>query len=457
MTSARSEAAVYGADSGGWALQEQFVRGELPVAVYGLGKMGLPLAAVFADVTGNTIGVDVDPDVVDTVGRGVSPVTGEPGLDGLVERTVSDGDLAVTIDGDAAAERASVHVLIVPTLLDDRGDPDLSNLLGAVDAVASGLGQGDLVVVESTVPPGTTRDVVAPRLAEKSGLDPSSFGVAFCPERTASGRALEDIRGSYPKVVGGVDPESERVAGLLYDEVTSNEVLPAGDATTAECVKVFEGIYRDVNIALANELATVAEPLDVDVTEAIDVANTQPFCDIHDPGPGVGGHCIPLYPYFLTSQVPTDLELVDTAREINDDMPGYVALTLVRELREQGADIADADVLLMGVAYRGGVDETRKSPAVALARELDELGASVTATDPVVDLDALDRFPAEPLATERLEADASAYDAAVLVTAHAEYEALDWTAFEETTVVDTRGIVDPSAPASTYTIGVGRQ
>ncbi|MBX0294072.1 nucleotide sugar dehydrogenase [Halomicroarcula sp. F27] len=416
--------------------------------------MGLPLAAVLADVTGNVTGVDIDPEVVDAVEAGESPVGGEPGLSELVAETAADGSLTASADPAAAAEGARMHVLIVPTLLDETNEPDLSALLAAVDAVGEGLDSGDLVVVESTVPPGTTRDVVTPRLAERSGLDPSSFGVAFCPERTASGRALRDIRGAYPKVVGGVDDESERVAGLLYEKVTSNEVIRVGDATTAECVKVFEGIYRDVNIALANELARVTDLLDVDVNRAIEVANTQPFCEIHDPGPGVGGHCIPLYPHFLTSQVDIQLPLVETGRSVNDAMSTFVANAVVRCLDDRDVDVADADVLLLGVAYRAGVDETRKTPARPIADRLSKLGASVWATDPVVDVSGVPEFDATPLDHDGIEDAAARFDAVVLVTAHEEYERIDYGAFEDAVAVDTRAVLDgESLPV--YTVGSG--
>ncbi|WP_328765796.1 nucleotide sugar dehydrogenase [Haloarcula nitratireducens] len=454
MTAARPEGALYAAETGGLAIQEAFVDGEIPVAVYGLGKMGLPLAAVLADVTGNVTGVDIDPEVVDAVEAGESPVGGEPGLSELVAETAADGSLTASADPAAAAEGARMHVLIVPTLLDETNEPDLSALLAAVDAVGEGLDSGDLVVVESTVPPGTTRDVVTPRLAERSGLDPSSFGVAFCPERTASGRALRDIRGAYPKVVGGVDDESERVAGLLYEKVTSNEVIRVGDATTAECVKVFEGIYRDVNIALANELARVTDLLDVDVNRAIEVANTQPFCEIHDPGPGVGGHCIPLYPHFLTSQVDIQLPLVETGRSVNDAMSTFVANAVVRCLDDRDVDVADADVLLLGVAYRAGVDETRKTPARPIADRLSKLGASVWATDPVVDVSGVPEFDATPLDHDGIEDAAARFDAVVLVTAHEEYERIDYGAFEDAVAVDTRAVLDgESLPV--YTVGSG--
>jgi len=444
---------VYGNDDAA-ALRAAVTAGEIPVAVYGLGKMGLPLAAVLADVTGNVTGVDIDETVVEAVEAGESPVDGEPGLAELVAETSAHGSLSATTQSSAAAERARIHVVIVPTLLEDE-QPDLSMLRAAVDAIAEGLAPGDMVIVESTVPPGTTRDVVAPRLAERSGLDIGEFGVAFCPERTASGRALEDIRGAYPKVVGGLDGESGRVAGLLYGEVTTNEVLYTEDATTAECVKLFEGVYRDVNIALANELARLAEPLDVNVGQAIDVANTQPFCEIHDPGPGVGGHCIPLYPHFLTNTVDIELPVVETSRAVNDGMPSFVVDAVTDMLDTQATPVDEATVLVLGVSYRAGVDETRKSPSRPVAAGLDARGADVWAADPDVDVGSVPEFPAKPLSMAAVEQTADRFDAVVVMTDHDAFSDIEYAAFGDAIAVDARDSLH-ELPLPTYVVGVGR-
>ena len=459
MKSRQSERHLYDADVDEARQRAAFVSGDVPVAVYGLGKMGLPLAGVYAEVTGNVVGVDVDESVASTVDSGGCHVDGEPGLDDLVAKMVGEGALSATHEPTAAAEDASVHVVIVPTLLTDDNEPDLATLRAAVESIAAGLSEGDVVIVESTVPPGTCRDVVMPLLCEESGLDEGSFGLAFCPERTSSGRALEDIRGSYPKVVGGVDSESTRVANLIYGQINSNDVLETADATTAECVKVFEGVYRDVNIALANELGRVTDDLAVDVTEAIEVANTQPYCDIHTPGPGVGGHCIPVYPYFLTSQVSWDLPLVRTARAVNDQMPEFVVRKLGSLLDEQVGKppVEDASVLLLGATYRAGVAETRKSPTESVAHHLVELGADVTLTDPMLEASDLASWPGTFESMREIERESGdAYDAVVLLTAHEEFASLDLSGFGDAVLVDTRRMLSTSAPAQPhYAVGRG--
>lgn len=416
--------ALYGSDVSIDDQRTALRSGEVPVAVYGLGKMGLPLASVYADVTGNVTGVDVDPAVVESVSAGENHIAGEPGLSDLVRDLVDRGALSATTDGPAAAREARIHVVIVPTLVDENSKPDLSVVESVMDDVASGLSAGDQVVLESTVPPRTCRDVVAPLLATESGLGRDEFGLAFCPERTASGRALEDIRGAYPKIVGGIDDESTRVAELVYGEINSEEIIPVADATTAEAVKVFEGVYRDVNIALANELTKHAEELEISVLEAIQAANTQPFCDLHIPGAGVGGHCIPYYPHFLIQTFEADSRLMELSREINDTMPTYTAELALAGLAKHGKESEGSEVLVLGLTYRAGVDELRATPAMGVIERLASAGASVTAADPITDAhEPFERAGAAVVSLD--EARERTYDAVVLVTAQEAFERID--------------------------------
>ena len=440
---------LYDSDRDESAQREALRDGRIPVAVYGLGKMGLPLAGVYADLTGNVVGADVDPAVVASVNDGNCHVDGEPGLAALVDRTVESGALRAVDEPAAAAGEARLHVVIVPTLITDEGRADLTIIESVIEDIAAGLQPGDLVVVESTVPPRTCEDVVVPRLAAGSGLDPGEFGVAFCPERTESGRALRDIRGSWPKIVGGVDSESTRAAALVYDQVTDNDVVRASDATTAEAVKVFEGAYRDVNIALANELATYTDALGIDVREAIAVANTVDESDILRPGPGVGGHCIPYYPYFLFGEFDVDSPLLRTAREVNDEMPAFVVGKLASLLADRGESLGGASILVLGGTYRAGVAETRASPAIGVTETLSANGADVDIVDPM--LDSFAEFEATPVSLADCEAD---YDGIDLVTAHAAFEEIDWARFAEPVVVDTRAVLDPETVGhELYTIG----
>jgi UDP-N-acetyl-D-mannosaminuronic acid dehydrogenase len=453
--SALEREGLYGSTAPTDQQREAFLSGETPVAVYGLGKMGLPLAAVYADVTGNVVGADVDPDVVETVDRGDCHVEREPGLPELVSDLHDREALRAVAEPAEAAAEAAIHVLIVPTPITDDDEPDLSILRAATRSVAEGLSPGDVVVVECTVPPGTTDGLVRETLLEESGLEAGEFGLAFCPERTSSGRALEDIRGAYPKVVGGVDAESRRVAELVYGEINDEGVLPVSDATTAEAVKVFEGLYRDVNIALANELGQFADEMDVDVREAIETANTQPFCDIHDPGPGVGGHCIPFYPYFVIEPFETRAPLLRTAREVNDSMPEFTVRKLREELDAEGTDLADASVLVLGLTYRPGVEEIRASPSLDIAERLTEAGADVYGVDPV--LSAYDAFELTPLSLSDIYG--RAFDGVVMVTPHEEFDEIRWPEVGRpggSVVVDGRDTLGlDDTDHRVYTIGTG--
>ena len=450
---------LYGSDADSGEQRAAFREGRVPVAVYGMGKIGLPLSLVYGETTGAVTGVDIDPGRVAALADGTNPLDHEPGVSALLSELVAGDRFACTTDGEAAASTARVHVIVVPTVIDDDEDPDLSSLEAAAETVRSGLDPGDTVFVESTVPPGTCEDVIEPVLTagERSS---GEFGLAHTPERTASGRALRDIRGSYPKIVGGVDGESGRVAELVYDELTDNEIIRTSDARTAECVKLFEGVYRDVNIGLANELATLTDEFGVDVIDTIEAANTQPYCDILTPGAGVGGHCIPYYSHFLLDAITAPAPMIETGRSVNERMPGFVVETLVDGLSTD-RPVEGATVALFGVAYRAGVPETRASPAIDVAHRLDRLGASVLAVDPI--LDGLPDMPAEDVALNEITA--RDLDAAVLITAHEEFGDVDWHAFEREgpdgsrrgiTVVDGRQALDLTGTAHTvYTVGRG--
>ena len=267
-----------------------------------------------------------------------------------------------------------------------------------------------------------------------------------------SGRALEDIHGSHPKVIGGADDASQKAATLVYETITEAEVIPVADVTTAECVKVFEGVYRDVNIALANELARMADEVGVDVTAAIETANTQPYCDIHSPGPGVGGHCIPYYPHFLIAEFGTPNPLLETARSVNDSMPAFTVEKLAEKLDAAGQSLANSSVLVLGLTYRPGVDETRASPGVDIASILIDRADAVFAADPVCS-------SPPPEGVKRVTVDEVPGlnpDGVVLATAHEEFVSLPDSAFEGATVVDGHRVLDTNdSTRSMYAIGDG--
>jgi nucleotide sugar dehydrogenase len=361
------------------------------VAVVGAGKMGLPLCAQFADHGWSVVAVDVQQSVVDAINRGESHVAEEPGLAELVAKAHAGGRLRATTDGAEAARAADVVVLIVPVMLDEASRPDYRFMDAAVDSIAPGVHAGSLVIFETTLAVGDTRDRFLPRLVEATGLTPDEdLFVAFSPERLYSGAALRNLA-AYPKLVGGIGQRSGERAAAFYESVLDTEIVLMSSAEAAEFSKLADTTYRDVNIAFANELARYAERIGVDVHEVIAAANSQPYSHIHQPGIGVGGHCIPVYPHFLLSRA-SELDLVDLSRQINDGQVEHAIEAVRREI----GDLAGAPVLVLGLTYRHGVHELAYSRALPLIAGLASLGAIVSAWDPLLDPDEIARSGASP-------------------------------------------------------------
>lgn len=432
----------------------------LVVSVFGLGKMGLPLAAVLADNGAHVRGVDIDPSIIEAVNAGESPVANEPDLPSLLETHGGDR-LTATTDGPTAADAASVHILLVPTVVDEDHEPIMEPVLSAAADVGAGIDAGDLVILESTVPPGTTANTLAAAVTpDDSDLVPGEdFGLAHCPERTYAGRVIQDLTTAYPKIVGGIDRASTAAAAAIYDVFNEPGVIELSSATAAEAVKVFEGVYRDVNIALANELAVACEEWGLRSMEVFDAANTQPYCDIHEPGIGVGGHCIPVYPHFVIDRA-ADTPLLETARGVNEDMPAHAIRLLKGLLEDHDHSLSDAKILVLGVAYRPGVDEIRYAPAIGAIERLAAAGATVFSHDPVVADTEIEAAGATPVESPL---DPAGLDGVVLATGHEEYAGLDLEALAEgmrtPAFVDGRDFYDRDAlaPFDAVTIGDGSE
>ncbi len=409
------------------------------VTVMGLGKMGLPAAAYYAHKGASVIGYDIDPVQVDAVNRGESRIGREPGVDERLAALVADESLRATTDPAQALSDTEVVIVLVPLLTTMEGKPDFGPLDNATAELAAHLPDTALVIYETTVPVGTTRQRFGPILAE------AGVSTAFSPERVSSGRIWRDLD-SYPKLVGGLDEvSSERAAGFYRAHLPA-EVWDLGSAEAAEMTKLAETTYRDLNIAFANELARFADEWSLDVTDVIRAANSQPYSHIHSPGVGVGGHCIPHYPYLLQEST-SGSPLISTGRSINDSMPTYVAGLVAENLD----GLEGRTVLLLGVAYRAGVPETASSPAFPLRDRLTDLGANVVAADPLYEDAELVELGFAPW-------NGSAPDAMVLVTAHEVFLAMPWGDYPATTVVDGRNRLDRAAveAAGHRYVGVGR-
>ncbi len=424
----------------------------MKIAVVGLGHIGLPLAVQYASRGHDVIGCDVDARIVAAVNGGISPHDDEPALVERVPELARAGRLRATSDDAEGVRGAEVVVVIVPVAVDAQRQIDFAAIDAATRDIARGLQPGTLVVYETTLPVGTTRDRFGPMLESGSGLtlDRDLF-LAFSPERVLVGRVLLDLR-RYPKIVGGVSPESTRRAVEFYRAALNDgtEVRAMANAESAEMTKLAETTYRDVNIALANEYARYADKRGIDIVEVIDAANSQPYSHIHAPGVGVGGHCIPVYPHFLFNAEP-DLRLPPVARAINEEMAAFAVALLQKRL----GPLDGVGVLVLGIAYRADVREDAFSSAFRLRDELAAAGATIHGHDPYFDDDHLAGLGFEPydLAQPR------PVQAAILQAAHAAYRSIELSAIPGLELlVDGRNALDPAtvAAAGIAYVGIGR-
>ncbi len=347
----------------------------------GLGNAGLPLAAVIADHGIPVVGVDIDKRRCDRINRGENPIPQEAGLDELIARHGGKNLLATSEYKDAAS--CNVFIVIVPLLIDENHNPDFKMLESAFRSLGPVIKQGDLVVLETTVPPGTTEGLVLRWIEENSDLRLGQFYLAHSPERIMTGYSISRLK-DFPKVIGGVDERSGEVAYDIYKRFIPNLRL-VSSARVAEIIKVMEGCYRDVNIALANELYMISEELGVDFYEAREHANHE-YCHIHLPSTGVGGHCIPVYPWFLINEMVrreriSGASLLRSARELNDGMISYWQERIIRECLKIKKPLADIKICIYGLTYRQGAKELHHSRNLALALLLKSKGLKVRAYD----------------------------------------------------------------------------
>lgn len=360
----------------------------MKIAVIGLGKIGLPLAAQFADRGHDVVGVDINADTVATVNDGVAPFPGEDHLEDHLARLVPSGQLRATTDYADAIPSADAVVIVVPLYVDGDGRPDFGWMDTASVDLGKHLTRDTLVVYETTLPVGTTRSRWKPLLEDRSGLrEGDDFHLVFSPERVLTGRVFADLR-KYPKLIGALSPAGAAAARAFYEQVLTfderpdlprgNGVWDLGSAEAAEMAKLAETTYRDVNIGLANQFALFAEQSGIDVHRVIEASNSQPYSHIHQPGIAVGGHCIPVYPRLYLSG-DADATVVRAAREANAAMPVHV----VGRLAERLGDLTGLRIAVLGAAYRGGVKETAFSGVFETVRALRERGAETAVHDPM--------------------------------------------------------------------------
>jgi nucleotide sugar dehydrogenase len=439
--------------------------GEFKIAIYGLGHVGSPMASVWLRAGAHVIGVDKSHTVLERARKGESHVP-EPGVNDAFANGLATKRFELYKDSAKASHDSYFKMICVPVLLSNNRSPDLTAVKEVSLSIGRGLKKGDVVALNPTVPPGTTGDVVLPILEKESGLEvENDFYMIYNPERIYEGRAIQDIEERYPAVISGAGSKSLEIGKIIYSLIFKKGVLPVSNIKTAETEKLMEGVYRDVNIALANELAKFCEKIGVNFWESRDAANSQPFCHLHSPGVGVGGACIPVYPQFIlytAEKVKVDCDITKLGRAVNDAMPAYCVREAVKLLdgkkKNEDKSLDLVTVTLLGLAFRGGVSDTRLSPTYEVMKEFQKMGVKeIRVHDPLVKIDPLLLEHQNVILSSDLTSALNGTDLIMIVADHAEYRGLTPDRLGGVPIYDGRGILDRTIfNDTTYaTIGIG--
>ena len=401
------------------------------ICVIGLGYIGLPTASMFATHGYKVIGIDISTNIVETINKGASHIE-EPGLNTLVKAAV----LSKNLIARKKQEKADVFIICVPTPLDSNSKKaNLEYVKSAVESIVPYLERGNLVILESTVTPGTTKNILVPILEQSDLKVGKDVFLAHCPERVLPGKVLKELV-ENDRIIGGFNAESAEQAKKLYQCFVAGEIYLT-DATTAEMIKLMENTYRDVNIALSNEFSKIGEKLNINVWDAIRLANRHPRVNIHQPGPGVGGHCIPIDPWFIIEKAPENAQLIILSRKINEEMIQHV-ITITEGLIES---IKGKTITIFGVAYKGNVDDIRETPAERLYELLLTMGGDIRLYDQHVQ-----KFKYE---LQNLEKSVENSSCIIVMTDHDEFKNMDekeiiniGNLMKSKNVVDTRNCLE---------------
>jgi UDP-N-acetyl-D-glucosamine dehydrogenase len=432
------------------SLKERIATRSIQIAIKGMGYVGLPLAIAFAEAGFSVVGIDIDEEKTQAINAGHSYVGDIPSerlarLASLDPKSLAEGGRLWGTTDDAVLDHCDVVIICVPTPLSKTRDPDVSYILAAGDEVATHLHPEMLVVLESTTYPGTTDELLLPRLARTGLQVGKDFFLAFSPERIDPGRADWRVENT-PKVLGGITPECLAVAQALYEQVIE-KVVPVSCTQAAEMVKLLENTFRAVNIAMVNEVAIMCDKLGLDVWEVIEAASTKPFGFMpFYPGPGLGGHCIPVDPHYLAWKLKTvdyNARFIQLAGEINAAMPVYVVDKIFDALNDEGKAVKGSRILLLGVAYKRDVSDIRESPALDILRLLEAKGAAVMYHDPYIpQLQLASPGREDDVALDSVILDSEALrtaDCVVVITDHGSYD-WNWVAQNSWLLVDTRNV-----------------
>jgi nucleotide sugar dehydrogenase len=414
------------------------------ICIVGLGYVGLPTAIFFAEKGFKVIGVERNENKIEKINQGKSTI-GELNLDSRLSQVVNNKNLFATSDLKSATEKSDIIISIVPTPVDEFKDPDLTPIISSGTEISKGLSKGKLVILESTVYPGVTEETLKPILEQSNLKAGEDFGLAYCPERYNPGDDEHGIE-NVSRVVGGITPEWAEITRELYQIIINEDVKVLRNIKTAEAAKVIENTQRDLNIALVNELAMIFERLDIDVMDVIDGASSKWNFNVYYPGAGVGGHCLPVDPYYLVKKAKElgyHSKVIAAGRSINDNMPLHM-LNLVQDaLNELEKSLKNSNIVILGFSYKENVGDPRESPAKTLIQNLKWKGANVTVVDPYIE----EINPKFGVLNNDLYDALNGADALVLITPHDEFKSIDFKKIKDLMnlpiVVDGRRIYDP--------------
>ena len=441
-------------------VRNSLVTKSLKVCIVGIGRIGLPTALSFAQAGLQTIGADINEKLVDSINAGNFPLKDEPGYEDIFNSVRKNGNFSATTDINEAISKSNVILLSLPTPMDENNIPIYLALESVGKQLSQTLQSNSLVVVESTIEPGFIENVMIKRIEGDSGLHVGkNFTIGVCPENANPGEILHDFTG-LPRLVGGMDEQTTKIIALIYDFVFSVELVTMPDCKTANAVKLTTNVFRDVNIAFVNELSLMFEKLGIDTLKVLDAAKRKYNFQIHYPGAGVGGPCLPINSYqFLNTakRIGSELNIVKYGRAINEKMPDHVVNLTLDGFKKCNKSIKDSTLLILGVSYKPDVKDIQLSPAEIIIKKLKALGAKIRIYDPYYKDNQVFGINVEHDIQDVL----SEVDASIIVTAHKEFQEINpkiFTKMKTPILIDSRGIIDISSANSAGLVfrGLGR-
>ena len=441
-------------------VRNSLVTKSLKVCIVGIGRIGLPTALSFAQAGLQTIGADINEKLVDSINAGNFPLKDEPGYEDIFNSVRKNGNFSATTDINEAISKSNVILLSLPTPMDENNIPIYLALESVGKQLSQTLQSNSLVVVESTIEPGFIENVMIKRIEGDSGLHVGkNFTIGVCPENANPGEILHDFTG-LPRLVGGMDEQTTKIIALIYDFVFSVELVTMPDCKTANAVKLTTNVFRDVNIAFVNELSLMFEKLGIDTLKVLDAAKRKYNFQIHYPGAGVGGPCLPINSYqFLNTakRIGSELNIVKYGRAINEKMPDHVVNLTLDGFKKCNKSIKDSTLLILGVSYKPDVKDIQLSPAEIIIKKLKALGAKIKIYDPYYKGNQVFGINVEHDIQDVL----SEVDASIIVTAHKEFQEINpkiFTKMKTPILIDSRGIIDISSANSAGLVfrGLGR-